>query len=418
MLKTGNKDNKRRYYLFYIRMKRTVFAIYVLLTVTALPALAQKDMFNPVYTGVTSLSIAPDPRAGSMGDVGCATDPYYDTNNQFWNAAKFPYTKSPAGLSLSYTPWLRKLVSDIDLAYLTGYGKLDNYSALSGSLTYFSLGDVIANGYTIRPYEFSVDLAYSRMLSETFSLAVALRFIYSDLQYSYSDDVTPGKSFAADISWYHNRYVGIGRRDCMFGLGMNISNIGTKISYNGGQTNEFIPTNLRFGASLLIPIDGYNSISINADLNKLLVPTKPTYAQFMEEKHPGETDDQYRYAAEYATWVESTGYNDISPIAGIFKSFADAPGGFAEEMREIYFGVGLEYIYNDQFFVRAGYHYEDKYKGNRKYFTVGAGFRMSVFSLDAAYLVSTAQNNPLDQTLRFSIAFDLDGIRGLVGRGK
>lgn len=396
-------------------MKKHIIAILVLL-VAALSAEAQKDMFNPVYTGVTSLSIAPDPRAGAMGDVGCATDPYYDTNNQFWNPAKFPFTKSPAGLSLSYTPWLRKLVSDIDLAYLSGYGKIDDYSAVSGSLTYFSLGDVIASGYTIRPYELAVDFAYSRMLSEVFSAAVALRFIYSDLQYSYKDDITAGKAFAADISMYHNNYVGIGRRDCMFGWGVNISNIGSKISYDGGQTNQFIPTNLRIGASLLVPIDEFNSISINADANKLLVPTKPTYSQFMKEMHPGETDEKFSYASEYATWVESSGYNDISPIAGIFKSFADAPGGFKEELSEIYFGVGLEYIYNDQFFVRAGYHYEDKNKGNRKYFTFGAGFRMSIFSLDAAYLVSTSQSNPLDQTLRFSLTFDLDGLKTMFGR--
>ena len=393
------------------------FHITILLSLIAvIQVSAQKDIFNPVYTGVTSLSIAPDSRAGALGDVGCATDPYFDTNNQYWDPAKFPFTKSPAGVSLCYTPWLRKLVSDIDLAYLTGYGKIDDYSAVSGSLTYFSLGEVIANTYTIRPYEMALDFAYSRMLSETFSTAVALRFIYSDLQYNYADDITPGKAFAADIAMYYNNYVGIGRRDCMLGLGLNISNIGSKISYDGGQTNQFIPTNLRLGASLLIPIDGYNSFSINADINKMLVPTKPTYSQFMLEEHPGETDDKFSYASEYATWVESTGYNDVSSIAGMFKSFADAPGGFEEELREIYWGVGVEYIYNDQFTVRAGYHYEDQYKGNRKYFTVGAGFRMSVFSLDAAYLVSTSQSNPLDQTLRFSLSFDLDGIKTMFGR--
>ncbi len=395
-------------------MRKLTIAILMSLAVHVVSA--QKDMFNPVYTGVTSLSIAPDSRAGAMGDVGCATDPYYDINNQFWNPAKYPYTKSSAGVSLCYTPWLRKLVSDIDLAYLTGYGKIDDYSAVSGSLTYFSLGEVIADTYTIKPYELALDFAYSRMLSDVFSAAVALRFIYSDLQYDYADDVTPGKSFAADIAMYYNNYVGIGRRDCMLGLGMNISNIGSKISYDGGQTNQFIPTNLRLGASLLVPIDEYNAFSINADANKLLVPTKPTYSQFMEEEHPGETDDKYSYASEYATWVESTGYNDISPISGIFKSFHDAPGGFEEEMREIYWGLGVEYIYNDQFTLRAGYHYEDEYKGNRKYFTVGAGFRMNVFALDAAYLVSTSQSNPLDQTIRFSLSFDMDGIRTMFGR--
>ena len=400
--------------------------IGVLLATTIQSVNAQKQLFNPVYTGVTSLSIAPDSRAGAMGDVGCATDPYYDNNNQYWNPAKYPYTKSQAGVSLCYTPWLRQLVSDIDLANLTGYYKLDDYSAVSSSLTYFSLGEVLADSYTIRPYEMAVDFAYSRKLSETLSAAVGMRFIYSDLQYDYADDVTPGKAFAADMALYYNNFVSLGRRDCMLGLGMNASNIGSKISYDGGQTNQFIPTNLRLGFSLLIPIDGYNSISINADVNKMMVPTKPTYAQFLvEASNPDSnwfisedvaSDDKYSYASEYQSWVESTGYNDVSPIAGIFKSFADAPGGFSEELKEVYWGVGLEYIYNEQFFIRGGYHYENEYKGNRKYFTVGAGFKMNVFSLDAAYLISTAQSNPLDQTLRFTLSFDMDGLKSLVGR--
>ena len=379
--------------------------------------------FNPVYTGVTSLSIAPDSRAGALGDVGCATDPYMDNNSQYWNPAKYPFTNSQAGISLCYTPWLRKLVSDIDLANLTGFYKLDDYSALSGSLTYFSLGEVIAlDGSTqviIRPYEMALDFDYSRKLSESLSAAVGMRFIYSDLQYNYSDDVFPGKAFSADISMFYSNYIGVGRRDCLLGLGLNASNIGSKISYDGGQTNEFIPTNLRLGVSLTIPIDEYNSFALCADANKLMVPTKPTYAQYMKEQNPDvATDDPYymEYISEYNQWVAATGYNELSPIAGIFKSFHDAPGGFKEELREIYWGVGAEYNYNDQFFLRGGYHYENEYKGNRKYFTVGAGFRMNVFSLDAAYLISTAQSNPLDQTLRFTLSFDMDGIKQILGR--
>lgn len=402
---------------FSNRMKtKNLIAAMALLLLVPAGAMAQKDMFNPVYTGVTSLSIAPDSRAGAMGDVGCATDPYYDNCNQYWNPAKYPFTKANGGLSLDYTPWLRQLVSDIDLAYLTGYYKVDSYSALSSSLTYFSLGEVFADEYTIHPYEMAIDVAYSRLLSEKLSAAVGLRFIYSDLQYDYADDVTAGKSFAADIALYHNSYLTVGRRDCMLGLGLNASNIGSKISYDGGQTNEFIPTNLRLGASLTIPIDEYNAISLSADANKLMVPTKPSYAQFMEEMYPGVTDNNFSYTSEYATWLESTGYNDVSPISGIFQSFHDAPGGFKEEMREIYWGVGAEYAYNDQFFVRGGYHYENEYKGNRKYVTVGAGFRMSAFSLDAAYLISTSQSNPLDQTLRFSLSFDIEGLRTMLGR--
>lgn len=395
---------------------RTLLAVSLILSVQNVFAQNGKEIFNPVYTGVTSLSIAPDSRAGAMGDVGCATDPYYDNNNQYWNPAKYPFTKSPAGVSLCYTPWLRQLVSDIDLANLTGYYKVDDYSAVSSSLTYFSLGDVTAYNYTIRPYEMAIDFAYSRMLSRSLSAAVGLRFIYSDLQYDYEEDITPGKAFSADIALYHNSYVGIGRRDCMLGLGLNASNIGSKISYDGGQTNQFIPTNLRLGVSLLIPIDDYNALSINADANKLMVPTKPTYSQFMNEQHPSVDQSDLSYTSEYTTWLENTGYNDLSPISGIFKSFHDAPGGFREEMREIYWGIGLEYIYNDQFFLRGGYHYENEYKGNRKYFTLGAGFKMNVFSLDAAYLISTAQSNPLDQTIRFTLSFDMDGIKSIFGR--
>ena len=399
-------------------IKRLVMAAGVILSVQIISA--QKEIFNPVYTGVTSLSIAPDSRAGAMGDVGCATDPYMDNNNQYWNPSKHPFTNSQAGVSLCYTPWLRKLVSDIDLANLTGFYKLDDYSALSASLTYFSLGEVIAiNGSSqviIRPYEMAIDFDYSRKLSENFSAAVGMRFIYSDLQYNYDDDLFPGKAFSADISMFYSNYIGVGRRDCLLGLGLNASNIGSKISYDGGQTNEFIPTNLRIGASLTIPIDEYNSFAISADANKLMVPTRPTYNQFMQEVYPDEDPGDLSFTSDYVQWLASTGYNEMSPIAGIFKSFSDAPGGFEEELREIYWGIGAEYNYNDQFFLRGGYHYENEYKGNRKYFTVGAGFRMNVFSLDAAYLISTAQSNPLDQTLRFTLSFDMDGIKQIFGR--
>jgi len=279
-------------------------------------------------------------------------------------------------------------------------------------------GDV--TNIVIHPYEMSLDFDYSRKLSENFSAAVGMRFIYSDLQYNYDDDLFPGKAFSADISMFYNNYIGIGRRDCLLGLGLNASNIGSKISYDGGQTNEFIPTNLRLGISVSVPIDEYNSFSISADANKLMVPTKPTFSQFMEEVYPEEdaTDTEIiqELTSEYAQWVAGTGYNEMSPIAGMFKSFSDAPGGFREELREIYWGVGAEYNYNDQFFLRGGYHYENEYKGNRKYYTVGAGFRMNVFSLDAAYLISTAQSNPLDQTLRFTLSFEMDGIKQIFGR--
>ncbi len=386
-----------------------VYFLLILLFLANINLQAQdtKNQFNPVNTGVTSLSIAPDSRGGAMGDVGVATDP--DVNSQYWNPAKYPFTISRAGVSLSYTPWLRQLVNDIDLAYLAGYYRIGDYTALSASLRYFSLGEVTVGqssatdiGYTINPYEMSFDVGLSRMLSENFSAAVALRFIYSDLAYKQDEDVTPGSAFAADIAMYYNRYVVLGQRECNFAMGMNISNIGSKISYDSGNTSEFIPTNLRFGASLLIPMDEYNTFAISADANKLLVPTRPLQA--VDES---DTDYEDRLQKDY---------RDISPISGIFKSFSDAPGGFKEEMQEVQWSVGAEYTYHQQFSVRGGYHFENENKGNRKYFSVGAGFKMNVFSLDAAYLISTAQSNPLDQTLRFSLSFDLDGIKDILGR--
>jgi hypothetical protein len=299
-------------------MKKSNIVVLFLLVMMAFPAFAQysKTQFNPVYTGVTSLSIAPDARAGALGDVGVATEP--DANSQYWNPAKYPFNIARAGVSMSYTPWLRQLVSDIDLVNLAGFYRIGDYSALSASLTYFSLGQVfVENEMTIKPYEMALDVAYSRMLSETFSAAIGLRYIFSDLQYDYTEDMSPGHAFAADIALYYNKYAVMGNRECLLGLGMNISNIGTKISYDGGATNEFIPTNLRLGASLLLPFDEYNTLSISLDVNKLLVPTKPSYNQFLEEKGYNEGDNSYY--SEYQSWLDESGYNDISPIAGIFK---------------------------------------------------------------------------------------------------
>ena len=400
-------------------MKKTLLLLSVIL-LGAASMNAQKtsddvQTFNPVMTGVTSLTIAPDSRAGAMGDVGAATDP--DVNSQYWNPAKYPFAISPAGFSLAYTPWLRQLVSDIDLANLVGYYRIGDYQAISASLTYFSLGEVWVDDYTIKPYEMAVDFAYSRMLSETFSAAVGLRYIISDLNFNFDEDTSVGNAFAADIALFYTNYLMLGHRECLFNLGLNASNIGSKISHDGGNTNQFIPTNLRLGASFMVPIDEYNTISFSADVNKLMVPTKPSYRQFLDEEFgPEFEDDSYSYASEYQSWLDASGYNDISPISGIFKSFADAPGGFKEELQEIYWGVGVEYAYNNQFFLRGGYHYENEFKGNRKYFTLGTGFKMSVFSLDAAYLISMAQSNPLDQTLRFTLSFDMDGIREIMGR--
>lgn len=399
-------------------MKKTLLLLTAILlgatTLFAQKTSSDVQMFNPVMTGVTSLTIAPDSRAGAMGDVGAATDP--DVNSQYWNPAKYPFAISPAGFSLAYTPWLRQLVSDIDLANLVGYYRIGDYQAISGSLTYFSLGDVYADNIVIRPYEMALDFAYSRMLSETFSASVGLRYIVSDLNYNFDEDTSVGQAFAADIAFFYTNYVMLGRRECMLNLGLNASNIGSKISYDGGNTNQFIPTNLRLGTSLVIPVDEYNTFTLSADINKLMVPTKPSYRQFLNEEMGGIEDDSYSYASEYQSWLDASGYNEISPISGIFQSFADAPGGLREELQEIYWGAGVEYAYNNQFFLRGGYHYENEYKGNRKYFTLGTGFKMSVFSLDATYLISMSQSNPLDQTLRFTLSFDMDGIKEILGR--
>ena len=386
---------------------RIIFMAIAVLLVVGVKAQDKKNMFNPVNTSVTSQSIAPDARAAGMGDVGAATDP--DVNSQYWNPAKYPFNISRAGVSLNYTPWLRQLVNDMDLAYMAGYYRIGDYSAVSGSLRYFSLGEVIMgssvtadDGMTIKPYELSIDVAYSLMLSEKFSLAAGVRWIYSDLTYDYSEDTSPGSAFAADIALYYQNYINIGARECQLGLGMNISNIGSKISFGGDDRSEFIPTNLRLGASLMVPIDEYNRFSIAADANKLLVPTYPKI-------NDGESTSDYEDRVQRE-------YYDVSSISGIFKSFSDAPGGFKEELQEIQWSVGAEYTYHDQFSVRAGYHHESENKGNRKYFTVGAGFRMSVFALDAGYVIATAKSNPLDQTLRFSLTFDMDGIKDLFSR--
>ena len=383
-------------------------SILLTFSLVSVAAMAQKeDMFNPVNTSVTSQTIAPDARAAGMGDVGAATDP--DVVSQYWNPSKYPFTISRAGVALNYTPWLRQLVNDMDLAYLVGYYRIGDYSAVSGSLRYFSLGEVLtsssldgSNDMTINPYEMSLDVAYSLMLSENFSLGAAVRWIYSDLTYDYTEDTSPGSAFAADISCYYQNYLNLGARECQLGLGFNVSNIGSKITFGGDEHSEFIPTNMRLGASLMIPVDEYNRFTIAADVNKLLVPTYP-------KQKEEETSQEYQDRLEKE-------YFDVSSISGMFKSFNDAPNGFKEELQEVQWSIGAEYVYHDQFAIRAGYHDEHENKGNRKYFTVGAGFKMNVFSLDAGYVIATAKSNPLDQTLRFTLSFDMDGIKDLFKR--
>jgi len=370
------------------------FLVLCALVLCATSAFAQVN--NPIVTAVPSLSIAPDARAGGMGDIGAATTP--DVNSQFWNPAKYVFMESDAGVSISYTPWLRKLVSDIDLAYVSGYWKLDKQQAFSASLRYFSLGNIdivdIQGTFmqSAHPNELAVDLGYSRLLSDKFSVAVALRYIRSDLNNGINlaggTEMVPGSAVAGDVAAFFKTPIALPSVDATLNLGLNISNIGSKISYDKNTSSNFIPTNMRLGGSFEYPVDNFNKISVSADLNKLLVPTQNN--------------------------MTAKEYSGLSPLTGIFKSFGDAPGGFKEELREVMWSLGAEYAYNNQFFVRGGYFNESQYKGNRKYFTAGAGFKLNIFQLDAAYIMSTAQSNPLDQTLRFSLSFDLFGLKNLI----
>lgn len=366
---------------------------------TLLPQLHAQDAryYNPVIAAVPSLQITPDARAAGMGDLGVATTP--DPYSQYWNPAKFAYLGSASGLSLGYTPWLSKLVSDIALMHLGGYYKFgaDKEQAVGASLRYFTMGKLTtwdASGRSLgesHPNEFALDASYSRKLSQDFSMAVALRYIHSD-QGARDQGASAGNAFAADVAGYLHKYVMLGSAESLWTLGFNVRNIGTKISFDSGVTSSFLPTNLSLGTGLLYPLDNYNMLSVNVEANKLLVPTPPidrTDLQKLED------------------------YARISSIAGIFKSFGDAPGGFAEELKEIRWSIGAEYNYNDKFFVRAGYSYLHPDKGNLQSFTAGAGFRVKAFRIDASYLMSTIANNPLDQTLRFTLAFDMAGVREL-----
>ncbi len=389
-------------------MKLTKCIVAIAMMATALTVWSEDDIknteFNPLTTGVTSLAITPDARGASMGDLGVATEP--DVNSQFWNPSKYAFAYSQAGVSLSYTPWLRKIVNDIYLANLSGYYKIggNDNQAVSASLRYFSLGEVMmtdgegASLATINPFELSVDLGYSRKLSEKFSMGVALRYILSDLGANTMNvnESSSASAFAADLSGYYTTFPVIGRNECQWSLGFNVSNIGSKVSYNGGNDPAYLPANLRLGTAFTFPLADYNNLTISLDANKMLVPAKPRLEDF--------DGDNMAYEDALQVW------KDKSSISGIFDSFSD---NFA---KRITYSIGAEYAYNQQFFVRGGYYYESKYAGNRQYFGMGAGFSLNVIKIDASYMIATAQNSPLDQTLRFTLSFDMDGIKGLLGR--
>ncbi|WP_430973410.1 type IX secretion system outer membrane channel protein PorV [Sunxiuqinia rutila] len=349
---------------------------------------------NTILTGVPFLTIAPDSRAGAMGDAGVASTP--DMNSQHWNPAKYAFIDSEMGVALSYTPWLRNLVDDINLAYLVGYKRLDDLQTISASLRYFSLGDIsFMSDYgdfqgQQSPNEFAIDVAYTRLLSDHFSGSVAMRYIRSDLtggQLVNGVPSTAGNSYAADIAFYYQNEMRVNRKESVFSAGINISNIGSKISYTDGQTKDFIPTNLKLGVGYQTEMDQYNTIGFYFDINKLLVPTPST---------------------DSVDIVEGGFSEDKSVISGIFSSFGDAPGGLKEELQEISYAVGAEYWYNKQFALRVGYFYENENKGNRKFMTAGAGLKLNVFALDFSYLIPTVRNHPLENTLRFTLSFDFE----------
>ena len=348
---------------------------------------------NTITTGVPFLTIAPDSRSGAMGDAGVALSP--DVNSQHWNPAKYAFVESEMGVALSYTPWLRQLVNDINLAYLVGYKRLDDQQTVSASLRYFSLGDITfmsdlgAELGNQSPNEFAIDMGYTRLLSDNFSGAVALRYIRSDLtggQMVGNVETHAGNTFATDVAFYYQNEIRVNRKVSNIAAGINISNIGGKISYTDGETKDFIPANLKLGVAYTTEMDKYNTITIALDANKLLVPT------------PDTAD------VDIITGLGSS----KSVVAGIFSSFGDAPGGVSEEFKEINWSVGAEYWYNKQFALRVGYFHEDASKGNRKFVTAGAGLKMNVFALDFSYLLPVAQNNPLANTLRFTLSFDFE----------
>lgn len=402
-------------------MKNKIIGIIILILATTctLKVYSQSSgTLNAIQTVVPFLTIAPDSRAGAMGDAGVATSP--DCYSLHWNAAKYAFIDGNGGMAISYAPWLRTLVPDMNIAYLTGYYRIDAKQAIAASLTYNSFGEVqftddfgqLIN--TFKANEFAVDGAYSRLFSENFSGGIALRFIYSNLTGGLSSSGTetrPGISFAADLSGYYRKNLDLSGKNGLLAIGLNFSNIGSKMSYTDSRNPDFIPMNLRLGGSGTIDIDSYNSITLTIDLNKLLVPTPPVYYSVGDTAGNGVV-----VTAPHSIIHYGKDPNVSVPVA-IFQSFYDAPGGFKEELHEITYSFGAEYWYNKQFAIRCGYFHENATKGNRKYFTAGAGFRMNIFALDFSYLMPIASNNPLARTLRFTLSFDFNSLRN-VSKGR
>jgi hypothetical protein len=363
----------------------------------------QEVRYNPISTAVPFLTITPDSRHGAMGDVGAATSP--DANSQYLNPSKYAFAEGKYGFSLSYTPWLRELVNDINLAYLSGYYRIDNNQVIGSSLRYFSMGDITLTGMdqsnmgTVSPSEFALDFSYSRKLSENFSGGVALRYIRSDLSGGIAgsgagaDLYTAGNAWSTDVSFYYFRQWGGTGTSRSFSAGINFSNIGSKISYDQGSNKDFLPANMKLGTTFSSDIDDYNTFSISLDVNKLLVPTPLT---------------QLSYGTNGEVIILPDNTTNKSVISSIFGSFSDAPGGFKEELQEFTISTGAEYWYNKQFALRTGYFHETQNKGNRKFFTAGVGVKMNIAAIDFSYVIPVQRNNPLANTIRFTLLFNID----------
>lgn len=394
---------------------KKVFSIFLLSLLVIPQVQAQKidkkhdylGRLNTITTAVPFLLIAPDSRAGAMGDVGCATSA--DINSQSYNPAKYVFNDNIFGISVSYSPWLRKLVSDINLAYLSTYWKITDMDAIALSLRYFSLGDIqFTDEYgedmgRQRPNEFAIDFTYSRKLIDQLSIAITPRFIYSNLtarQFAGGEETKPGLAGAADLSLFYEQDFSVkGLYNSTLRAGLNISNMGNKISYSSGSLRrDFLPTNLKLGIGYELAIDEYNVLALTAEINKLLVPTPPVYLLDSSGRPMRGEDNE--------PVIKSGRDPDVSVPQGIFQSFVDAPGGFKEEMQEYAWALALEYGYRDLFFVRTGFFHESKYKGNRQFFTIGAGVKYNIFNIDVSYLFSLSQHHPLANTLRFTLSFD------------
>jgi long-subunit fatty acid transport protein len=382
------------------------------LVVRAQTSYGDLDEFNTITTAVPFLTISPDARAGAMGDVGVSTLP--DGASNHWNPAKFAFIGEGNGLSLSYTPWMSRLVPDISLAYISYYQSIGKRQTIATSLRYFSLGNITfrddQGNYIgqFNPNEFAFDVSYALQLSDNLSAGVALRYIYSNLtggQFVQGFQTRPGMSAAADLSvFYLSDQFKAGDMKAKWSWGMNISNIGAKISYTESGNRDFLPANMRVGAGGFFEIDKYNKFNVHLELNKLLVPTPPQYEK--------DSTGQIVFNPDGTAKIAAGKDPNVPVIQGVFQSFSDAPGGIKEEMQEIAISLGGEYWYNDQFAVRAGYFHEHESKGNRKYFTMGAGFKLNVFALDVAYLIPATKTvkSPLENTLRFTMTFDLQNL--------